>query len=56
MKKLKDVPAASKLIDKLLYEALKPLASKDSTILAIQVGRRNLAVEILTEMEVIKHE
>ena len=56
MKRLKDIPAASKLIDKLLYEALKPIAHKDAALLAIQVGRRNLAVELLTEMEVIKHE
>ncbi len=56
LKDLKESPLARELIDKLLFEAFRPMAHKDASILAIQVGRRNLAVELLSEMEVIKYE
>ena len=47
-------PLAKELVNKLLYEALQPLVSKNDTELHIKVGRRNLALEILMDMEVVK--
>ena len=54
MAKLAELPLAKSLVEKLLYEALQPIAHENETILALKIGRRNLAVEILAQMEVIK--
>lgn len=54
MVKLAELPVARQLIEMLLYEALQPLASENQTVLNIKTGRRNLAVELLIQMEVIK--
>ena len=52
--KLGKLPVADALIKALMFEALQPLCDPNPTLLALQTGRRNLAVELLTTMEIIK--
>lgn len=54
MVKLARLPAADCLVKNLMYEALQPLSDVNPTLLALRTGRRNLAVELLTSMEIIK--